>query len=66
MNYRLLGRTGVWVSELSLGTLTFGGREHPVYRDLGALGQDDVDRLVGTALDAGINFVDSRQRGLTG
>jgi aryl-alcohol dehydrogenase-like predicted oxidoreductase len=59
MNYRLLGRTGVWVSELSLGTLTFGGKEHPVYRNLGALGQAEVDRLVGTALDAGINFVDT-------
>jgi aryl-alcohol dehydrogenase-like predicted oxidoreductase len=59
MNYRLLGRTGVWVSELSLGTITFGGKEHPVYRHLGALGQDEVDRLVGTALDAGINFIDT-------
>jgi aryl-alcohol dehydrogenase-like predicted oxidoreductase len=59
VNYRLLGRTGVWVSEISLGTLTFGGKEHVVYRDLGALGQHEVDRVVGTALDAGINFIDT-------
>ncbi|GAA1878115.1 aldo/keto reductase [Asanoa iriomotensis] len=61
MKYRLLGRTGVWVSEIALGTMTFGGRDHPnpVHRMLGALGQEEVDRVVGTALDAGINFVDT-------
>lgn len=59
MKYRLLGRTGVWVSEISLGAMTFGGKDHPVFSTLGALGQQDVDRLVGTALDAGINFVDT-------
>jgi aryl-alcohol dehydrogenase-like predicted oxidoreductase len=59
MKYRLLGRTGVWVSEISLGTMTFGGASHPVYKAMGALGQEDVDRIVGTALDAGVNFVDT-------
>ncbi|MFF3440253.1 aldo/keto reductase [Streptosporangium sp. NPDC002721] len=59
MKYRLLGRTGVWVSEISLGAMTFGGKEHPVYRTHGALGQEETDRIVGMALDAGINFVDT-------
>ncbi|MEU7880564.1 aldo/keto reductase [Microbispora bryophytorum] len=59
MKYRLLGHTGVWVSEISLGTMTFGGKEHPVFRTMGALGQEEVDRVVGTALDAGINFFDT-------
>ncbi|MDW5322609.1 aldo/keto reductase [Plantactinospora sp. KLBMP9567] len=59
MKYRLLGRTGVWVSEISLGAMTFGGGNHPIYRQLGALGREDVDRIVGTALDAGINFIDT-------
>ncbi|MEU8178177.1 aldo/keto reductase [Microbispora hainanensis] len=59
MKYRLLGRTGVWVSEISLGAMTFGGKDHPVYRTHGALGQEEVDRIVGTALDAGINFIDT-------
>ncbi|SDM26742.1 Predicted oxidoreductase [Nonomuraea maritima] len=59
MKYRLLGRTGVWVSEISLGAMTFGGKDHPVYRTHGALGQEEVSRLVGAALDAGVNFVDT-------
>jgi aryl-alcohol dehydrogenase-like predicted oxidoreductase len=59
VKYRLLGRTGVWVSEISLGAMTFGGKEHPVYATLGALGPTEVDRLVRTALDAGINFIDT-------
>ncbi|MEE6260866.1 aldo/keto reductase [Plantactinospora sonchi] len=59
MKYRLLGRTGVWVSEISLGAMTFGGQDHQLYRQLGGLGAADVDRIVGTALDAGINFVDT-------
>ncbi|MEV4293771.1 aldo/keto reductase [Microbispora rosea] len=59
MKYRLLGRTGVWVSEISLGAMTFGGKDHPVYRAHGALGREEVDRIVGTALDAGINFIDT-------
>lgn len=59
MKYRLLGRTGVWVSEISLGAMTFGGKEHPVYGPLGALGQEEVDRVVGAALDAGVNFIDT-------
>ncbi|NMO49913.1 aldo/keto reductase [Actinoplanes sp. TBRC 11911] len=59
MKYRLLGRTGVWVSELSLGTMTFGGRGHPVYGAMGALGPDEADRFVGAALDAGVNLIDT-------
>jgi len=59
VKYRLLGRTGVWVSEISLGTMTFGGKDHPVFRAMGALGQEEVNRVVSTALDAGINFIDT-------
>jgi aryl-alcohol dehydrogenase-like predicted oxidoreductase len=59
VKYRLLGRTGVWVSEISLGAMTFGGASHPVYNVMGGLGQADVDRVVGTAIDAGVNFIDT-------
>jgi aryl-alcohol dehydrogenase-like predicted oxidoreductase len=51
MDYRLLGRTGVEVSPLCLGTMMFG-----------AWGNTDVDdsiRIIHHALDAGINFIDS-------
>jgi aryl-alcohol dehydrogenase-like predicted oxidoreductase len=59
VKYRLLGRTGVWVSEISLGTMTLGGSDHPIFRNVGALGQEAADRLIGTALDAGVNFIDT-------
>jgi len=56
-NHRL-GRTGLFVSELCLGTMTFGGSDG-IWGKIGNLGQDDADRLVGQALDAGINFIDT-------
>ncbi|MET8142629.1 aldo/keto reductase [Sphaerisporangium sp. NPDC005288] len=59
MKYRPLGRTGVYVSELCLGAMTFGGADHPVFKMVGGLGQDDTDQIVGTALDAGVNFIDT-------
>lgn len=59
MKYRLLGPTGVWVSAVSLGTMNFGGKEHPLWGQFGGLDQADADQLVGTALDAGVNFVDT-------
>src|SRR6476469_817075 len=51
MEYRPLGRTGVQVSPLCLGTMMFGAwgnRDH-----------DDSIRIIHRALDAGINFVDT-------
>ncbi|RDK03375.1 aldo/keto reductase [Paraburkholderia lacunae] len=58
MRYNQLGRTGVFVSELCLGTMTFGGGEG-MWRQIGDLQQADAERLVGRALDAGINFIDT-------
>jgi aryl-alcohol dehydrogenase-like predicted oxidoreductase len=58
MNYRELADTGVFVSELCLGTMTFGGRGQ-VWEVMGGLDQKNVDDLVHGALDAGINFVDT-------
>jgi aryl-alcohol dehydrogenase-like predicted oxidoreductase len=51
MDYRLLGRTGVEVSPLALGTMMFGA--------WGNKDTDDSIRVIRRALDAGINFVDS-------
>src|SRR5437762_9343625 len=58
MNYRELADTGVFVSELCLGTMTFGGRGQ-IWEVIGGLDQQGADDLVGGALDAGINFVDT-------
>ena len=58
MNYRELADTGVFVSELCLGTMTFGGRGQ-MWEVIGGLDQKSVDGLVRGALDAGINFVDT-------
>ncbi|WP_158808749.1 aldo/keto reductase [Beijerinckia sp. L45] len=58
MHYNKLGRTGLFVSELCLGTMTFGG-DTGMWGQIGKLQQDDADRLVGTAMDAGINVIDT-------
>ena len=58
MRYKSLGRTGLFVSELCLGTMTFGGSEG-MWRQIGALQQPDAEKLIGQAVDAGINFIDT-------
>ena len=58
MKYRLLADTGVFVSELCLGTMTFGGKGG-MWETIGGLPQAEVDTLVGRALDGGINFIDT-------
>ncbi len=58
MRYRPLGRTGLFISELCLGTMTFGGGEG-MWRKIGALPQDEAERLVGSAIDAGVNLLDT-------
>jgi len=58
MKYRQLADTGVFVSELCLGAMTFGGAGQ-MWEVIGGLGQTDVDALVHRALDAGINFIDT-------
>jgi aryl-alcohol dehydrogenase-like predicted oxidoreductase len=57
MKYNLLGNTGLKVSELCLGTMTFGGRG--MWTAIGTLPQDEVNGLVKQSVDAGINFIDT-------
>jgi aryl-alcohol dehydrogenase-like predicted oxidoreductase len=57
MKYRLLGNTGLYVSELCLGTMTFGSSGF--WKVMGGLGQEPVNTLVGQTLDSGINFIDT-------
>jgi aryl-alcohol dehydrogenase-like predicted oxidoreductase len=58
MRYHALGRTGIFVSELCLGTMTFGGSDG-MWGKIGTLQQNDAERLIGQSLDAGINFIDT-------
>jgi aryl-alcohol dehydrogenase-like predicted oxidoreductase len=57
MKYNLLGNTGLLVSELCLGTMTFGGRG--MWTAIGTLPQDQVNSLVKQAVEGGINFIDT-------
>jgi aryl-alcohol dehydrogenase-like predicted oxidoreductase len=58
MQYRTLGNTGLLVSRLCLGTMTFGHGEG-LYKAIGAVGQEEADELVKAAIDSGINFFDT-------
>lgn len=51
MLYRTLGRTGVQISTLALGAMNFG--------QIGRTSQGDVESIVGSALDAGVNLIDT-------
>ena len=57
MKFNELGKTGVLVSELCFGAMTFGGKGY--WQSIGQLTQDEVTRLVKIALDHGINFIDT-------
>jgi len=58
MRYHPLGRTGLFVSELCFGSMTFGGASG-IWEKIGRTPQQEADRLTGRALDAGINFFDT-------
>ena len=59
MKYVQLGNTGVFVSRLCLGAMTFGGSENAVTTAIGRLSQNETNTIVGDALAAGINFIDT-------
>lgn len=54
---RFLGRSGLRVSALSLGTMTFGGQGR--FGHMGNLGVDDATKMVDAGLDAGVNLYDT-------
>lgn len=58
MKYRQLGRTGLFVSEICLGTMTIGGGRGR-WAAIGALEQDASDALIARALAGGVNFIDT-------
>ena len=57
MEYRLLGRSGLKVSTITMGTMTFGGVGWS--RTVGDVGVDDARRLLDLCVDAGVNLIDT-------
>jgi aryl-alcohol dehydrogenase-like predicted oxidoreductase len=58
VEYRQLGNTGVFVSRICLGAMTFGGAG-TFFETIGGLAQHDVNTLVENSLEAGVNFIDT-------
>lgn len=60
MRYNQLGNTGLFVSELCLGTMTFGeNQEGAVWSAVAGLNQEASDKIVERSLAAGVNFIDT-------
>lgn len=57
MRYKPLGQTGLFVSELTLGAMTFGGGGY--WQAIGDLGLKETEELIGRALDGGVNMIDT-------
>jgi aryl-alcohol dehydrogenase-like predicted oxidoreductase len=57
MKYNFLGNTGLVVSELCFGTMTFGGKG--MWEAIGKIQQQDVNDLMKVVVDSGINFIDT-------
>lgn len=58
MKYKPLGNTGLLVSQLCLGTMTFSSGKG-IYAHIGAVDQDGADAQVKACVEAGINFFDT-------
>jgi aryl-alcohol dehydrogenase-like predicted oxidoreductase len=58
MKYATLGNTGLLVSKLCFGTMTFGDGKG-MFKAIGAVGQVGADELVKTSIESGINFFDT-------
>jgi aryl-alcohol dehydrogenase-like predicted oxidoreductase len=57
MEYRALGRSGLRVSVLTMGTMTFGGTGE--FADVGSTDVEEAERQVDMCLDAGVNLIDT-------
>ncbi len=59
MRMKKLGNTGLIVSEICLGTMTFGGGSEGIWAAIGRLDQQAVNEVVGAAFEHGVNFLDT-------
>ncbi|MDR0792601.1 MAG: aldo/keto reductase [Chitinophagaceae bacterium] len=59
MKYNYVGKTGLMVSELCFGTMTFGGQNAGYWSNMGKLQQSEVNTMIKAAIEAGINFIDT-------
>jgi aryl-alcohol dehydrogenase-like predicted oxidoreductase len=59
VEYRFLGDTGLRVSALALGAMTFGGKGSRFFEGIGGVDRDDARRMVDVAIDHGINLIDT-------
>lgn len=57
MKYNFLGNTGLLVSEICFGTMTFGGRGF--WEAIGKIQQEEVNGLMKAVVDSGVNFIDT-------
>ena len=57
MKYNFLGNTGLVVSELCFGTMTFGGKGY--WEAIGSAQQQEVNEIMKVVVDSGINFIDT-------
>ncbi|EDM37921.1 Oxidoreductase [Pedobacter sp. BAL39] len=59
MKYNYVGNTGLMVSELCFGTMTFGGQDAGMWTNIGQLQQKEVNNMLEAVIDSGINFIDT-------
>jgi aryl-alcohol dehydrogenase-like predicted oxidoreductase len=59
MKYNYVGNTGLMVSELCFGTMTFGGQEAGMWNNIGQLQQKEVNKMLEAVINSGINFIDT-------
>jgi aryl-alcohol dehydrogenase-like predicted oxidoreductase len=58
MDYKPLGNTGLLVSTICFGTMTFGSG-NSIWKMIGGVGQTEADQLMKGSIDAGVNFFDT-------
>ena len=59
MHYKTLGNTGLLVSRICLGGMTFSSDAEGIWKHIAGTDQQQVDHVIKTSIDAGVNFIDT-------